>query len=138
MQLMMFIFLLITPVVMCIILLLLIHLRLLSPKKLDLMERRALRFFIKKKITLHPVRLAYQPPGSSTFLSEQTSHFSLRGNQPPTKRACCYLGLENRRTKLWLRQQGFFLKKSNSINPLQRGIEPKSTGCDHILASLTK
>jgi hypothetical protein len=23
---------------------------------------------------LHPIRLAYQPPASSTFLSEQTSH----------------------------------------------------------------
>jgi hypothetical protein len=23
---------------------------------------------------MHPVRLAYQPPASSTFLSEQTSH----------------------------------------------------------------
>jgi hypothetical protein len=37
-----------------------------------------------------PVRLAYQPPASSTFLSQQTSHqyFSLKTNQhqPPAKR----------------------------------------------------
>jgi hypothetical protein len=34
-------------------------------------------------ITLRPVRLAYQPPASSTFLSEQTSqqYFSLTTNQ---------------------------------------------------------
>jgi hypothetical protein len=41
-------------------------------------------------ISLQPVRLAYQPPASSTFLSQQTSHqqpatsqqyFSLRTNQ---------------------------------------------------------
>jgi hypothetical protein len=44
-----------------------------------------------------PVRLAYQPPASSTFLSEQTSHQQLANNtllskqtstshQPPAKR----------------------------------------------------
>jgi hypothetical protein len=41
-----------------------------------------------------PVRLAYQPPANSTFLSEQNSHqqyFSLRINQhqPPAKRTGC-------------------------------------------------
>jgi hypothetical protein len=28
----------------------------------------------KKKFGFHPVRLAYQPPASSTLLSEETSH----------------------------------------------------------------
>jgi hypothetical protein len=44
-----------------------------------------------------PVRLAYQPPASSTFLSEQTSHqqpasiLSSQNNQhqPPAKRTGC-------------------------------------------------
>jgi hypothetical protein len=45
----------------------------------------------------HPVRLAYQPPASSIFLSEQTSHQQPHGStflseqistshQPPAKR----------------------------------------------------
>jgi hypothetical protein len=49
---------------------------------------------------LRPVRLAYQPPASSTFLSEQTSHQQPANNtflseqtstshQPPAKRTGC-------------------------------------------------
>jgi hypothetical protein len=49
-----------------------------------------------------PVRLAYQPPASSTFLSEQTSHQQpanstflseqiSTGHQPPAKRTGCRL-----------------------------------------------
>jgi hypothetical protein len=51
---------------------------------------------------MHPVRLAYQPPASSTFLSEQTSHQQSANNiflseqistshQPPAKRTGCKL-----------------------------------------------
>jgi hypothetical protein len=51
---------------------------------------------------LQPVRLAYQPPASSTFLSEQTSHQQpasstflseqiSTGNQPPAKRTGYWL-----------------------------------------------
>jgi hypothetical protein len=47
-----------------------------------------------------PIRLAYQPPASSTFLSEQTSHQQSANNtflsqqistshQPPAKRTGC-------------------------------------------------
>jgi hypothetical protein len=50
--------------------------------------------------TSFPVRLAYQPPASSTFLSEQTSHQQLANStflseqistshQPPAKRTGC-------------------------------------------------
>jgi hypothetical protein len=55
-----------------------------------------------KKICIHrhPVRLAYQPPASSIFLSEQTSHQQPASStflseqintshQPPAKRTCC-------------------------------------------------
>jgi hypothetical protein len=42
--------------------------------------RSSNRFF-----DLQPVRLDYQPPASSTFLSEQTSH------QPNEQAACCAL-----------------------------------------------
>jgi hypothetical protein len=49
---------------------------------------------------LRPVRLAYQPPASSTFLSEQTSHQQpanstflsqqiSTSHQPPAKRTGC-------------------------------------------------
>jgi hypothetical protein len=49
---------------------------------------------------LHPVRLAYQPPASSTFLSEQTSHQqpanstfiseqTSTSHQPPANRTGC-------------------------------------------------
>jgi hypothetical protein len=39
--------------------------------------------FVKKKARDGPVRLAYQPPANSTFLSQQTSqqYSSLRTNQ---------------------------------------------------------
>jgi hypothetical protein len=30
--------------------------------------------FVGAVVVMHPVRLAYQPPASSTFLSQQTSH----------------------------------------------------------------
>jgi hypothetical protein len=51
-------------------------------------------------INFHPVRLAYQPPASSTFLSEQTSHQQpanstflsqqiSTSHQPPAKRTGC-------------------------------------------------
>jgi hypothetical protein len=36
--------------------------------------RPTLEFHFKTEIPSSPVRLAYQPPASSTFLSEQTSH----------------------------------------------------------------
>jgi hypothetical protein len=50
--------------------------------------------------SLQPVRLAYQPPASSTFLSEQTSHQQPASStflseqtgtshQPPVKRTGC-------------------------------------------------
>jgi hypothetical protein len=50
-----------------------------------------------------PVRLAYQPPASSTFLSEQTSHQqpanstllseqTSTSHQPPANRTGCLLG----------------------------------------------
>jgi hypothetical protein len=44
-------------------------------------------FLVVWQVSLvRPVRLAYQPPASSTFLSEHTSHqyFSLTTNQPAT------------------------------------------------------
>jgi hypothetical protein len=52
---------------------------------------------------LHPVRLAYQPPASSTFLSEQISHQQpasstflseqiSTNHQPPAKRTDCLYG----------------------------------------------
>jgi hypothetical protein len=52
-------------------------------------------------INLDPVRLAYQPPASSTFLSEQTGHQQPASStflsqqistsyQPPAKRTCCW------------------------------------------------
>jgi hypothetical protein len=37
----------------------------------------------------HPVRLAYQPPANSTFLSEQIS----TSRQPPAKRTGCGFGI---------------------------------------------
>jgi hypothetical protein len=51
-------------------------------------------------VALHPVRLAYQPPTSSTFLSEQTSHQQpvsstflseqiSTGHRPPARRTSC-------------------------------------------------
>jgi hypothetical protein len=54
-------------------------------------------------IFLRPVRLAYQPPASSTFLSEQTSHQqsasstflseqTSTSHQPPAKRTGCWFG----------------------------------------------
>jgi hypothetical protein len=52
---------------------------------------------------LHPIRLAYQPPASSTFISEQTSHqqpasssfFSKQistSRQPPANKHAARLG----------------------------------------------
>jgi hypothetical protein len=41
-------------------------------KSFDTFSKIAL--IIVETFHLHPVRLAYQPPASSTFLSEQTSH----------------------------------------------------------------
>jgi hypothetical protein len=51
-------------------------------------------------VNFRPVRLAYQPPASSTFLSEQTSHQQPASStflseqisishQPPAKRTGC-------------------------------------------------
>jgi hypothetical protein len=51
----------------------------------------------------HPVRLAYQPPASSTFLSEQTSHQqpanstflseqTSTSHQQPAERTGCTMG----------------------------------------------
>jgi hypothetical protein len=56
-----------------------------------------------KSRKLHPVRLAYQPPANSTFLSEQTSHQqpvsstflseqTSTSHQPPAKRTGCRCG----------------------------------------------
>jgi hypothetical protein len=50
----------------------------------------------------HPVRLAYQPPGNSTFLSQQTSHQqpasstllseqTSTSHQPPANRTGCLM-----------------------------------------------
>jgi hypothetical protein len=50
-----------------------------------------------KRVIVRPVRLAYQPPANSTFLSEQTSHqqpasstflseLTSTSHQPPAKR----------------------------------------------------
>jgi hypothetical protein len=56
---------------------------------------------------LRPVRLAYQPPANSTFLSERTNHQQTASNtflseqtstshQPPAKRTGCWtLGNQN-------------------------------------------
>jgi hypothetical protein len=54
--------------------------------------------------SLRPVRLAYQPPANSTFLSEQTSHqepasstflsdqTSTSHQQPAKRTGCCSVG----------------------------------------------
>jgi hypothetical protein len=65
-----------------------------------------MKVFISNSTTtnLQPVRLAYQPPASSTFLSEQTSHQQpanstflseqiSTSHQPPAKRTGCCLVL---------------------------------------------
>jgi hypothetical protein len=55
---------------------------------------------IPYEFVFHPVRLAYQPPANSTFLSEQTSHQqpasstflseqTSTSHQPPVKRTVC-------------------------------------------------
>jgi hypothetical protein len=38
------------------------------------------KWIIKRLLQIHTVRLAYQPPASSTFLSEQTSHHQSANN----------------------------------------------------------
>jgi hypothetical protein len=59
-----------------------------------------------------PVRLPYQPPASSTFLSQETSHQQPASStflseqisinhQPPVKRTCCN-NVEDRQGSLYL------------------------------------
>jgi hypothetical protein len=67
--------------------------------KSAMLEKDLITFLIKWS-DLRPVRLAYQPPASSTFLSEQTSHQQpasstvlseqiSTSHQPPAKRTGC-------------------------------------------------
>jgi hypothetical protein len=64
------------------------------------LKSRSLQLTVVQYIKLRPVRLAYQPPANSTFLSEQTSHqqpasstfFSEQisiSHQPQAKRTSC-------------------------------------------------
>jgi hypothetical protein len=55
-----------------------------NPDKTDWIDVDAPLLLQLQSIIMRPVRLAYQPPASSTFLSQQTSHqqcSSLRTNQ---------------------------------------------------------
>jgi hypothetical protein len=67
-------------------------------------DSQARKLMTTLPITYRPVRLAYQPPVSSTFLSEQTSHQqsanstflseqTSTSHQPPAKRTGCIFPL---------------------------------------------
>jgi hypothetical protein len=77
----------------------------------------------------HPVRLAYQPPASSTFLSEQTSHQQPASStflseqistsyQPPAKRTGCMVVEYETLTCFSLQKLTFWYQNIGSLSPL--------------------